>query len=132
MTKKELQQVRRLDSELKILRKKLTELEATVEASAKPSDGTPRSGKVGKPTEQMAIAITETVDKIKELAEQVALAKCKVWDFITGLDESLIRQIIILRFIDGKSWFKVADTIGGDATADGCRMYFNRANIFDD
>lgn len=75
--------------------------------------------------------MADTVTKIRSLEERIRLERDRVWGSITTISDSTLRQIIILRFIDGKSWIKVAAAIGGEATADGCRMIFNRANIDD-
>lgn len=50
----------------------------------------------------------------------------KVEEFIANLDDSRMRRIINLRFIEGLSWNKVADRIGGGNTEDSIRMAFNR------
>lgn len=50
----------------------------------------------------------------------------KVEQFIAELDDSRIRRIINLRFIENLSWNQTAHRIGGNATADSIRMEFNR------
>lgn len=50
----------------------------------------------------------------------------KVEQFIAELDDSRIRRIINLRFIENLSWNQAAHRIGGNATADSIRMEFNR------
>lgn len=50
----------------------------------------------------------------------------QVEEFIASVDDSRMRRIITLRFNDNLSWFKVAERIGGNATADSVRMEFNR------
>lgn len=50
----------------------------------------------------------------------------QVEEFIASVDDSRMRRIITLRFIDNLSWFKVAEKIGGRSTADSVRMEFNR------
>lgn len=49
----------------------------------------------------------------------------EVEEFITTIGDSRMRRIISLRFIEGLSWNKVADCIGGN-TEDSIRMAFNR------
>lgn len=127
MTKKQLQQIRHYDNELKILRRHLADLEAQVGASAIRCDGQPHGTKIGRPTEMQAIALGDTITHIRYLEEKVATARDEAWTFVSSLEDSLLRQIIILRFIDGKSWYKVSEAIGGEATADSCRMLFSRA-----
>ena len=46
--------------------------------------------------------------------------------FINSISDSHMRRIITLRYVDGLSWNRVADEIGGGNTEDGVRMSFNR------
>ena len=50
----------------------------------------------------------------------------KVEEFIASVDDSRMRRIITLRFIDNLSWNKVADRIGGNNTEDSVRKAFTR------
>lgn len=50
----------------------------------------------------------------------------QVEEFIASVDDSRIRRIITLRFIDNLSWNKVADIIGGNNTEDSVRKAFTR------
>lgn len=50
----------------------------------------------------------------------------QVEEFIAGLDDSRMRRIINLRFVESLSWNQTAHRIGGNATADSIRMEFNR------
>lgn len=131
MTKHELQQIRYYDSELRILRLHLADLEDAIGISGAPSDGQPKGNKIGRPTESQAIALAQTIKDIRTLEEKITVAKSAAWKYIASIDDALLRQIITLRFIDCKSWYKVSEAIGGETTADGCRMTFSRANIDD-
>ena len=48
----------------------------------------------------------------------------KVEEFIASVDDSRMRRIITLRFIDNLSWNKVADRIGGNNTEDSVKKAF--------
>lgn len=50
----------------------------------------------------------------------------QVEEFIASIDDSRMRRIINLRFIDGLSWNKVADHIGGGNTEGSIKMAFQR------
>ena len=50
----------------------------------------------------------------------------KVEEFIASVDDSRMRRIITLRFIDNLSWNKVADRIGGNNTEDSVKKVFYR------
>ena len=126
MTKRQLNSVRLYNSELRLLRRHLNELEEKRGISSIAYDGQPHGTNVGKPTEEQAVAIADTIMKIRILEEKIQIEKDIIWDYITKIQDTKIRQIIILRFIDGKSWFKVSLEMGGDATEEGCRKAFER------
>lgn len=50
----------------------------------------------------------------------------KVEEFVASVDDSRMRRIIALRIIDGLSWNKVADKIGGGNTEDSVKKSFYR------
>lgn len=50
----------------------------------------------------------------------------EIEEFISGLDDSRMRRIINLRFIENLSWNKVADRIGGGNTEDSIKKSFYR------
>ena len=131
MTKKELQQLRHLNNEIRIIREDLAELEDQIGFGAINQDGQPKGNKIGRPTEQQAINLADTIAKLQAHEVELQNLKLRAWAFIASLDDSLLRQIIILRFVDGKSWTSVATAIGGNVTPDNCRMIFARANIDD-
>lgn len=47
-------------------------------------------------------------------------------EYIESIEDSLIRQIIALRYINGLTWEQVAASIGGNNTADSVRMLCDR------
>lgn len=62
-----------------------------------------------------------------ELLEFDLLQKTnEVEEFIASVNDSRMRRIINMRFIENLSWNKVADLIGGGNTEDSIRMAFNR------
>lgn len=50
----------------------------------------------------------------------------KVEEFIASIDDSRMRRIINLRFVENLSWNKVADCIGGGNTEDSVKKAFYR------
>ena len=61
-----------------------------------------------------------------QLLEDDLLKKTnEVEEFIAKLDDSRMRRIINLRFLENKSWVQIAHIIGGN-TEDSIRMAFNR------
>ena len=50
----------------------------------------------------------------------------EIEEFIASINDSRIRRIINLRFLENKSWNEVADCIGGGNTEDSVRKSFTR------
>ncbi|MBO5921000.1 MAG: hypothetical protein J6Q48_01265 [Bacteroidaceae bacterium] len=50
----------------------------------------------------------------------------EIEEFLSTIEDSYIRRIITLRFLNGLSWNQVADDIGGGNTEDSVRMAFKR------
>ena len=42
--------------------------------------------------------------------------------YLDGVDDGQMRRILTLRYLEGMTWWEVADHIGGGNTADGVRM----------
>ena len=63
---------------------------------------------------------------LSELEMELLETLNEVEMFIASVKDSHMRRIISLRVVDGLSWNKVADCIGGGNTEDSIRMSFNR------
>ena len=62
-----------------------------------------------------------------QLLEDDLLEKTnEVEEFIASIDDSRMRRIINLRFLENKTWNQVADYIGGGNTEDSVRKSFTR------
>lgn len=63
---------------------------------------------------------------LSELEMKLLEALNEVEEFIAGVKDSHVRRIISLRVVDGLSWNKVADRIGGGNTEGSVKMAFQR------
>ncbi|MBS6465500.1 MAG: RNA polymerase subunit sigma-70 [Clostridium sp.] len=50
----------------------------------------------------------------------------RVEEYLNTLDDSRMRRMISMRYIDGLSWWKVAQRMGGRATEDSCKKQMER------
>ena len=84
-----------------------------------------------------------TVERLEQLRsiyayrlEKYISEKVEVEKFIDGIDDVLIQQIFILRFVEGHKWFRVAMEIGGGNTEDSvrmaCKRYLEEINTHED
>ena len=125
MTKKELSQLYYLNKEICQEKERLAELRAAAIDTSVKISGLPH---VGKFSDKTAIA-AQIVDceAIIDAKIQLSIVEYnRLNRYIAGIDDSLMRQILSLRYINGLSWNAVATHIGGDNTADAVRKAHNR------
>ena len=58
-------------------------------------------------------------EKLLELTNQAE-------EYINSIEDSRMRRIVQYRIMDRLSWYEVADKMGGKATSDSCKKYFER------
>lgn len=83
----------------------------------------------GVPSTEYAIKrrfLIERKNKLKELEIKIDASLNEIESFVCDIDDSTIRLIISLRFIDGLSWNQVADCVGGKNTEESVRKMFTR------
>ena len=119
MTIKELSQLKSLNKEIALEKMKLNSLN-----SKNDHIGVVGIGSLKKSEYQNEI--NELRAKIEAHLSQCFILYNKINDFINSIDDSNIRLIISLRFVNGLSWQQVAMHIGGGNTADGVRKACER------
>lgn len=65
-------------------------------------------------------------EQLKRLYEQVSATTVDILQYIRGIEDSTVRQIVFLRCVKLKSWTNIAMLIGGNNTADSVRMMYKR------
>lgn len=65
-------------------------------------------------------------DRLRLMKEKCCKERDAILDYINDIEESRIRQIFMLRHLDGLSWRAVAFRLGGFETEDGVRMKHDR------
>ena len=131
MTVKELSQLYYLNREIEREQLRIRELEdAATNTAAKPITTSPCAGGISDSTAVIAQVVDcEVIIKAKQ---QVAAVEYKrLLEYIEGINDSLVRQIIALRFIDGLKWRQVAEHVGGNNTEDSvkkaCYRYIKKS-----
>ena len=124
MTIKQLEQIYYLTKEKQMWEDRLREL-PDITAVRYDSIGVSNSG-VSSPVQQIA----EQREKIREIISaklvEISFVEREILEYICSIDDSLMRQIMTHRHIELKSWLQVANTIGGNNTADSVRMMHDR------
>ena len=65
-------------------------------------------------------------ERYQKRVERCEAMKQEIEDFVNGLDDSQLRQIIHCRYIEGCSWVKTARMIGGGNSADAVKKRIYR------
>ena len=112
MTKKELSQLYWLNREIEADKRKLEELRlAAVSATAKIT-GLPHVTGVRDKVGEIAVLIEEQSRLIELKKKQTVIEYNRLMQYINSVDDSLMRQILTLRYVNGLSWQQVAFAIG--------------------
>ena len=128
LDKEQLKQIGNLIKEIECIKKQLETLSSIVlvdkvKGSSKVYPYTPRNFtiegidryKVYKLEKKLQRRIDELMDVVEDIN-----------NFITEIPDSLTRQIISLRYINNLTWEQVAESIGGNNTADSVRKVAER------
>lgn len=107
MTKEKLRQLYYLNREI------INDTEELVELKIKAREG--KNSEKEKIIEEQETRLVEKIRKCKSLRKEIN-------EFIDGIEDSLMRQIMYYRYAKGMSWRKVAFMTGGGNTENGVRM----------
>ena len=125
MTKKELSQLYWLNREIEQDQLRLAELEAAATSITPTISGLPHIAGISDKT-ALAAEIADCRNIVEAKHKQCIAEYNRLIRYINSVDDSLMRQILTLRCINGLSWLQVAMHIGGGNTEDSVRMAFNR------
>lgn len=131
MTLKELSQLYYLNREIEMDQRRLEELRAkAANPSSAPLDDMPHGANVTSRVERYVAEIVDLSAIIAAKQEQCMHERSRLERYISGIDDSLTRQIFTLRFVNGLSWLQVAAHIGGNNTdksvSKTCYRYLER------
>lgn len=122
MLRQDLKNLRYLEKEIKRLEERIAELESAVLKLTSKTDGMPRGGGADYLKEELLDQKTRLVHRKWELE----LLKAKTEKMINGLDDGLLRLVLLKRYIDGKQWVQIAMEIGGNNTGDSVKQMVYR------
>lgn len=132
MDKEKLKQIRYIKSEIASIENQIDSIEPSmvtdkVTGSSSYFPYTQRSFTLeGIDTEEYEKRTRRLQRKLMKRKEKLLELQEEVNDFIKNIDDSLVRQAITLRYINGMSWQIVAKEMGSNTTADSIRMAVNR------
>lgn len=132
MNKDQLRQLRHLKREIELLQDQIANLESEI-VTDKVRGSDPEHPYTEKSFYITGFAHEEHGRKMKRLKERLQRRLDDLMDlvveineFVEEIDDSLLRQIIILRHVNGLTWEQVAAEVGGGNTADSVRKMHDR------
>jgi hypothetical protein len=126
LNKHDISQLYYLNREIEQQKRRLCELETSAYSCTSSITRMPHGSGVSDKIGKYAVEIAE----LKALIE-LNIQKCwhelnRLNRYIQAVDDSLTRQVLALRYINGLSWLQVAMSIGGDNKANTVRMIAER------
>ena len=121
ITKRELSQLYYLSREIKRDKRRLKELEALAEGTTQHLTGMPIAPGFGDKTARYAIEIMELKEIIECNMRRCMIEYNRLIRFISSVEDSQMRQILTLRYVNGMTWQRIATEIGGGNTEDSVR-----------
>ena len=126
MTLRELNQLRYLRREIASDQRRLRELEMLATSPSSPNlSGISSGGSGGNRIENYVAQIADLQAVIREKIAKLLQEQARLEQYIANVPESYLRQIMTLRFIEGRSWNGVAMALQGTTEA-ACKMAVQR------
>lgn len=70
--------------------------------------------------------LSKNIRLLEERKAKAAELVVRVEEYLNTLDDSRMRRMISMKYIEGMSWCKVAQRMGGRATEDSCKKQMER------
>lgn len=132
MDKKQLGQLRHLKTEIELLKKQIGSIETrttsdSVQASQVDFPYIEYTAKIeGVDMQEYSRKLRRLQRKLNRKIDELMDAAEETEEYINSIDDSLTRQILFLRYVNGLTWEQVAASIGGGNTADSVRKVSER------
>ena len=131
MTRQKLKQIRYLMGEIRLIQEQIAAVEGEivtdkVTGSDPDHPWTERhyiiKGLPGERNEKLL----RLKDRLERRKSDLQDLRAEIFEWVEGIEDSLLRQVIILRHVNGLGWRQVAREIGGGNTADSVRKMHDR------
>ena len=128
MTKEELSLIYYLNREVKMWQRELDQIRAKslVQSPKLDSIGGHTTGNTSDPVGDVAGIIADIELIIEGRLKEIQIQRKRILDYIDGIEDSLIKQVIFLRCLSNLSWKEVSDEIDGNNSPVNLRQMFHR------
>ena len=125
LTKDELKQIYYINKEIQMWQKELEKIRSRGLVKSPTISDMPKGGQKFDISDYVsAIADYEAV--IRGLLAKVQIQRKKIIEYIEGVDDSLMKQIIFYRCVSCMTWQEVADAVGGNNTENSVKKAYSR------
>ena len=132
MTRQKLKQIRHLKREIELLEDQILNLEAgivtdKVRGSLPHHPWIETSFKItGFDREELSRKMERLKERLQRRVDDLMDLRAEILEFVEGIDDSLLRQVIILRHVNGLTWDQVAKEVGGGNTGNTLQKMHDR------
>lgn len=125
LTKDELKQIYYINKEIQMWQRELEKIRSQGLVKSPTISDMPKGGRKFDVSDYVsAIADYEAV--IRGLLAKVQIQRKKIIEYIEGVDDSLMKQIIFYRCVSCMTWQEVADAVGGNNTENSVKKAYSR------
>ena len=111
MTERELNELYYIEKEIEAIALALEELPADAGLGNRIFDGMPRGTDIGDKTAAIALKRAGLKNRLQQAEERRIEAISKIHRYIDGVQDAELRSIMIMRFIELKSWDEIGDKL---------------------
>lgn len=126
MTKKDLKQIYNLNREVEMWQRELDKSQCRSLVGSQVITGMPFGYGTSDKVASMACDIADTELIIKGKLAEIQQQRKKTMEYINGIDDSLMRQIVFYRHVSCMTWCEVANSIGGNNTENSVKKAYSR------
>lgn len=111
VTERELNELYYIEKEIEAIALALEELPADAGLGNRIFDGMPRGTDIGDKTAAIALKRAGLKNRLQQAEERRIEAIGKIHRYIDGVQDAELRSIMIMRFIELKSWDEIGDKL---------------------
>lgn len=112
MTREELKQIYYINKEIKMWQRELDRLQCKSLIGGQSLDGMPKGSGMSDKVADLAIEKEEIREIINGKLAEIQVQRKRIMNYINGVDDSLLRQIMFLRNVSCMTWRQIANELG--------------------